>query len=135
MINSVLNRNKKKSGISELVDQGGNVALNPVDIADKFNEYFSNIAWDLKSITNSHSDERSYEAFLNGPVPLSIFLRPADHAEIIYIIKNLKNKSTINHISRYMLKYNIAAWGMLTYGIASDLIGYHFRLALIEHLH
>ena len=41
-----------------------------------------------------------------------------------------------NLISRYMLKYNIAAWGMLIYGsFASDFIGYHFRLAFIEHLH
>ena len=70
------------------------MASNPVDIADKFNEYFSNIACDLKSKIDCHSDERSYEAFLNDPVPLSIFLRPADRAEIYAIIKNLKNKST-----------------------------------------
>ena len=39
-------------------------------------------------------DNRSYEAFLNDPVPLSIFLRPADNSEISNIIKKLKNKST-----------------------------------------
>ena len=97
LINSVLNRNRKKAGISKLVDQDGNVASNPTDIAEKFNEYFSNIASDLKSKIDDHSDhsdDRSYEAFLNDPVPLSIFLRPAEYSEIYEIIKNLKNKST-----------------------------------------
>ena len=94
MINSLLNRNIKKTGISKLVDKDGNVASNPSEISDKFNEYFSNIASDLKSKICGQEDFRSYEAFLNDPVPLSIFLRPADNVEISGIIKKLKNKST-----------------------------------------
>ena len=94
LINSLLNRNKKKAGIGRLVDKDGNVASNPSEISEKFNEYFSNIAENLKSKICDHEDDRSYEAFLNDPVPLSIFLKPADNAEIRNIIKKLKNKST-----------------------------------------
>ena len=94
MINSILKRNVKKATISRLIDQEGNVASNSRDIAEKFNEYFCNIANDLKNNIGSYARDRSYKAFLNDPVPLSIFLRPADHSEIMNIINSLKNKST-----------------------------------------
>ena len=100
MINSILKRNVKKASISKLIDQEGNVASNSRDIAEKFNEYFCNIANDLKNNIGSYARDRSYKAFLNDPVPLSIFLRPADHSEIVNIIKSLKNKSTVEKQSR-----------------------------------
>ena len=94
LINSVLNRTNKKNGINKLVDQDGNVASSPTEIAEKFNNYFSSIAGDLKGTIENQDDDRSYEAFLNDPVPLSIFLRPVSYPEIYEIIKKLKNKST-----------------------------------------
>ena len=94
LINSLLNRNKKKASINKLVDKEGNVASSPSEISETFNEYFSNIARNLKSKISVHEDTRSYEAFLNDPVPLTIFLRPADNSEVSHIIKKLKNKST-----------------------------------------
>jgi len=94
MINSVLNRTKKNTGINKLVDENGNVASNSSEIAEKFNDYFSNIASDLKAKIEIQDDDRSYEAFLNDPVPLSIFIRPASNSEIYDIVKKLKNKST-----------------------------------------
>ena len=49
MINSLLNRNKRKGSIDKLVDKNGNVIRKPENISEKFNEFFSNIASDLKS--------------------------------------------------------------------------------------
>ena len=70
------------------------MASNSSEIAEKFNDYFSNIASDLKAKIEIQDDDRSYEAFLNDPVPLSIFIRPASNSEIYDIVKKLKNKST-----------------------------------------
>jgi len=94
MINSLLNRSKRKNDINKLVDKDGNVASNPTDISEKFNEYFSNIAHELKSKIEMKADDRSYSAFLNDPVPLSIFLKPAEDTEVSNIISGLKNKCT-----------------------------------------
>ena len=49
MINSLLNRNKKRTQIDKIRDTDGNVATAPQVIADKFNKYFTNIAGELKS--------------------------------------------------------------------------------------
>ena len=94
MINNLLNRNKKGSGIDKLVDKDGSVASTPSEIGEKFNEYFSNIACNLKSKIEMQENDRSYSAFLNDPVPLSIFLKPVGNSEVGGIIKSLKNKST-----------------------------------------
>ena len=94
MINNLLNRNKKSSGIDKLVDKDGSVASTPSEIGEKFNEYFSNIASNLKSKIEMQENDRSYSAFLNDPVPLSIFLKPVGNSEVGGIIKSLKNKST-----------------------------------------
>ena len=94
MINSLLNRNKKKNEINKLVDKDGNVASSPTEISEKLNDYFSNIAHDLKSKIEMKADDRSYSAFLNDPVPLSIFLKPAEDTEVSNIISSLKNKCT-----------------------------------------
>ena len=40
------------------------------------------------------AQDRSYSPFLNDPVPLSIFLKPAEDTEVSKIISNLKNKCT-----------------------------------------
>jgi flagellar biosynthesis chaperone FliJ len=75
-------RRKKKASINRLVSKEGNMASGPSEISETFNEYFSNIARNLKSKISVHEDSRSYEAFLNDPVPLTIFLKLADNSEV-----------------------------------------------------
>ena len=55
MINSLLNRNTKKAGVAKLQDSNGDIINTPLAIAEKFNEYFANIASNLKK-----SSQRSY---------------------------------------------------------------------------
>ena len=44
IINSLLNINEKSNKITKICDCDGSVATSPQQIADKFNNYFSNIA-------------------------------------------------------------------------------------------
>ena len=44
MINSLINRNSKHTKIDKIRDCEGNVATAPQAIAEKFNDYFANIA-------------------------------------------------------------------------------------------
>ena len=98
MINSLLNRNTKKAGVSRLQVNNGNILNTPQAIAEKFNEYFSNIASNLKtqiSDRNTH-DSSKFTEFLSRPVANSIIIKPVVAVEISEIIKNLKNKATLD---------------------------------------
>ena len=93
MINSLLNRSKKRIEIDKIRDCDGSVATSPQIIADKFNNYFSNIA--------SKSKEKippggTFDTGQNmGPsIPNSIYLRPTNEMEIGEIIDDLKIKAT-----------------------------------------
>ena len=60
MINSLLNRKRKRSGVDKLVDKDGSVASTASEIGNKFNEYFTNIASNLKSKIELQENDRSY---------------------------------------------------------------------------
>ena len=98
MINSLLNRNQKKCGVSKLQDSTGTVTNTPQAIAEKFNEYFGNIATNLKAQNNARAQypQGEFRNFLREPVQNSIFLKPVDSGEIHEIVKKLKNKSTLD---------------------------------------
>ena len=98
MINQLLNRPTKKTSVDKLYDNDGNTVNNPVDIAEKFNDYFSNIASNLKTQISMRSSLSAfnYEKFLQTPVPNSIYLRPVESHEVYDIIKDMKNKATLD---------------------------------------
>ena len=97
MINSLLNRNTRKSAAIKLRDEAGNIVENSTQVAEKFNNYFCNIAEKLKhnhSNINNPAHIHSYHNFLTDPVANSIFLMPTHSQEINDIIRSLKLKST-----------------------------------------
>ena len=100
LINSLLNRNKKKCGIPNLQDGSGNVINTPLAVAEKFNDYFSNIASNLKAEINCGPINTPYDCqhlrTQSAPVPNSMYVRPVEGGEIFDIIKNLKNKATLD---------------------------------------
>ena len=49
LINNLLGKQNKNSKVNELKVGGGNILNNPKDIAEGFNNYFSNIGLDLAS--------------------------------------------------------------------------------------
>ena len=99
MINGLLNRNKKgNSMINKLLDNKGNSITNSQQISENFNDYFCNIASDLKKSSSSSPLHRTgigtYSDFMKNSVTNTIHLNDADAGEIYSIIKNFKNKST-----------------------------------------
>ena len=67
-------------------------------VAEKFNEYFANIASNLKN-KNSEAMQHNLNEFRNfmpNPVQNSMHTRPVDSSEVHEIIRNMKNKSTLD---------------------------------------
>ena len=96
MINNLLNRKTKNSGVPKLLDNSGNVINKPVDIAEKFNDYFVNIASNLKSQINSTRPTNTPNYLFSEPSPNSMYVNPVEPSEICDIINNLKNKATLD---------------------------------------
>ena len=84
--------------INKLLDNKGNYITNSQQISENFNDYFCNIASDLKKSSSSSPLHRTgigtYSDFMKNSVTNTIHLNDADAGEIYSIIKNFKNKST-----------------------------------------
>ena len=101
MINNLLNRKRKKSETIKLKDDDGNLINTPNLVADKFNNYFTNIAHNLKMNTRNNdqpnqNNASDFHKSMPEPVPNSMYIRPVDSSEIYEVIKNLKNKATLD---------------------------------------
>ena len=63
MINELLNRHKSNIRVNKLIDKDGKVHNTPTAIAENFNEYFANIASNLKNeIVNRTIEVTSLQA-------------------------------------------------------------------------
>ena len=94
MINSLLNKNKKKLNINKLIDKDGSVINTPSNISEHFNEYFSNIATEFKNDINertSHTEStNSYRIFLSQPAQNTMYTRETNSQEVYEIKKSSK---------------------------------------------
>ena len=84
----------QKKSVTKLIDSDGTVTNKPIEIAEKFNEYFSSIAKKLKQENLANTEQVYHDTFLNNSTINSIYLRPVEPDEINEIIKGFKNKST-----------------------------------------
>ena len=99
MINSLLNRNRKKISVTKLIGADGTVVNTPQDIAQNFNNFFSEIAIKLKSETAAHVSApiaSTHTEFMDVSVTNSIFITPVDQEEVMGIINKFKNKATLD---------------------------------------
>jgi len=98
MINELLNRKKKQISVSKLHGTSGEIINTPLAISEKFNEYFSNIAADLKSkiVSTNAVPSHNYENFMTDPVPSAIRLAPVSSGAVWGIINDMKNKATLD---------------------------------------
>ena len=95
MINKLLNRSRKTHTNIKLKSDNDDLITAPLDVANKFNDYFSNIAATLKAkIINNNPNNERYKLNLENPVSNSINLSEVSSGEIAVYIKKLKNKST-----------------------------------------
>ena len=101
-INQLLNRKKSKQGNIFLEENG--LITDPLKVANKFNEYFINIADKLCSkIANKNN---KFQDYLKNPNRSSLFLKETTPDEIIKIINglDLKKSSDIYDISPELVK-------------------------------
>ena len=119
MINGLLNRNKKFGGISKICGTDGNIANTPSSIANTFNNYFSNIAANLKSnmfdSEGRNGDENYHQTFLKNSTNDYLLLNTVDADEVYNVINNFKNKSTCD------TKISALKIANLSYGFTSAL--------------
>lgn len=94
MLNSLLNRNKTKTSTIKLQDCGGVNICKPVDVAQKFNDYFSTIAENLKVNIVNNDPSQNFQTWLKDPVPDSMYITPTHPDEINNTIGSLKLKTT-----------------------------------------
>ena len=98
MINTLLNKNKRKITIPKLVNEGKDIT-SPTEIANTFNNYFCNIASKLKvnhipGPDNPSPSPTQFAKYLHNPSPNSIYLLDTEGSEVETVINNFKNKST-----------------------------------------
>ena len=100
MINNLLNRSRKKNSIKRLVKEDGSIVNTPLGMAETFNEYFTNIAANLKQTTGygpgPHMHTHDHTDYLHDPAVNSIYLKPSEPSEVYEIINNFKNKATLD---------------------------------------
>ena len=97
MINKLLNRKRKSSSINKINSAQGAVINTPRDIAENFNTFFSEIASKLKSeIPETSAASMRPSDNITTETANTIFLKPVDGDEISTIIKNFKNKATLD---------------------------------------
>ena len=84
VLNEILNRSKRNSNRCSTFKTDDREITDPVEIANKFCSYFSNIGPNLARGIQSSA---SYRSFLNGSFTQSIFFNPTTRDEIAEIAK------------------------------------------------
>jgi len=114
-INNIMSRNRSQSTVREIRD-GCRVLGEPVDIANNFNSYFSDIATSLDS--NIPFVNASPMDYLGDMQPQSFFFRPVTEYEVKCTLDRLPNKSTsLKCVPVYIFKY----FSVILSSIISDL--------------
>ena len=98
MINSLLNRKVKSREHIKLKNPDGTVSSTSSDVASKFNEFFSNIASNIKAQIRTREvfDPGGFQEFMHRPCPNSIYIKPTEPGEVHSVIKGFKNKATLD---------------------------------------
>ena len=76
--------------------------LDSLELPNKFNNYFSNIANEL--VSNIPHEHTGFNSYLKNRLPNSFYMHEISNNEIIDAINDLKNCNGINQISTTVLK-------------------------------
>ena len=104
LLNSMLYRNIKCGALSEM-EINGKLVNDKLDIANNFNNFFTNIGPNLASkISKTNAN---YNQFLKGTFQNSFFPMPVTNNEISMVINNLKNSNSkgYDNIPVHLIKY------------------------------
>ena len=98
LINGLLNRHIRSHENIKLKDEQGRLLTKSQDVAERFNEYFSSIASNIKSQISARQtfDPGGFDKFLRNPATNTIYLKPVTASEVHDTVKKLKNKATLD---------------------------------------
>jgi hypothetical protein len=92
LINEVINKSKRKTPLSPTFNYGNKILTDPLEIANSFCEYFTNVGPNLvKKIPDVNTP---FSTFLSNPIKDSIFLNPTNVTELTNICHSLKSGKT-----------------------------------------
>ena len=94
VINTMINKSKPKKDICQ-IDVNGTVVTDANAIADKFNNYFTNVSADLAE--NIPVSSKEAINFIPKNMEKSLFFAPKTEHEISYIIANLRQTDSVGH--------------------------------------
>ena len=103
VINKVINKDKPHNNIENLKIDNKEITQ-PAEIAQAFNNFFTNIGPDLASKISS--DNKHFTDYLSEPNENTMCLIPTNQHEILKIVKALKSKKSTGYdgISTKLLK-------------------------------
>ena len=134
-------RIKIKSKIEKIVGENGENITDNMGIAEHFNNYFSNIASNLKAGIRSDASN-NYGSFTNRCSGNTIFLNPAGPEEIATIIRKLKNKSTLDTkvsaikiASNCSVNFNIVLSDIVSASLAEGIFPSKLKCARVVPIH
>ena len=110
VVNLLMNKVRKDQSYASSFISNGKLIHNKEDIANEFNEFFTNIGPNLeKNIPNLQG--KHFSEFITKRVDKSIFLKPVTDVEIINLVKSFKSKHSCGYddISMYIIKHVILA--------------------------
>ncbi len=98
VLNNILNRDQNTKVFPEIDHSDTHphttrAASINASLADKFNDYFVSIGQNL-SCKIVQPQNTSFEQYLSGSYPNSLFLKPTDNNEVCKIVKNIKNSNS-----------------------------------------
>ena len=93
-IKEIINVKSKNLNSINCISVENKLITNSKDIANSFNTYFSNIAENLLNERTYHGN-KTFDEYLNNPLPNSFAFRPCDENEIKIIISQLNSNKSI----------------------------------------
>ena len=105
VLRTILGKDKNKHEFPDKFDYNGRTTSNNTDIANLFNEFFTNVGPDLaKNIITPNGT--SIFDYMQNRNDTCMFLTPVDEMEVSRVVKSCKNKYSTdsNELSMYVVK-------------------------------
>ena len=106
LINTVLGKQKKTLNKNQSFSHKNTVITNPIEISERFNEYFVKIGSNISSsICNVKHEE--FRTYMRSKISETLFFKPATKQEILDIGKSLKSGKScgFDDINQNVVKY------------------------------
>ena len=107
VLNEILNRDRGERGLPSIFRTDSQEISDPIEIANQFCKYFTNIGPSLAS--KIPVSEKSHNSFLSPKLVNSLFLETANELEIVEICNNCRSGTAVgnDNISMNLIKETV----------------------------